>query len=186
MLKYKATANQVEHNIRPMKKSKKLPSCRYITHGTLCGKILGYEPTKTDKNCTFVTLLTRVLLHRGVPSMTSRHCFVDVVRRQSMFWRNPGTEGGGGLPVAAKGLMECRLSAGKPFPQKPRKEVSKTLNWVWVYWCFTSHATIVQSYMWRHRCAGGLKKKLYLRSGSQRHVYVYLSVHFQRCFMIFD
>ena len=23
--------------------------------------------------------------------------------------------------------------------------------------------------MWRHRCAGGLKKKLYLRSGSQRH-----------------
>ena len=39
----------------------------------------------------------------------------------------------------------------------------------WVYWCFTSHATIFQSYMWRHRCAGGLKKKLYLRSGSQRH-----------------
>ena len=43
--------------------------------------------------------------------------------------------------------------------------------WVWVcvYWCFTSHTTIFQSYMWRHRCAGGLKKKLYLRSGSQRH-----------------
>ena len=39
----------------------------------------------------------------------------------------------------------------------------------WVYWCLTSHATIFQSYMWRHRCAGGLKKKLYLRSGSQRH-----------------
>ena len=38
-----------------------------------------------------------------------------------------------------------------------------------VYSCFTSHATIFQSYMWRHRCAGGLKKKLYLRSGSQRH-----------------
>ena len=38
----------------------------------------------------------------------------------------------------------------------------------WVYWCFTSHATIFQSYMWQHRCAGGLKK-LYLRSGSQRH-----------------
>ena len=37
--------------------------------------------------------------------------------------------------------------------------------WVWVYWCFTSHATIFQSYMWRHRCASGLKK-LYLRSGS--------------------
>ena len=43
--------------------------------------------------------------------------------------------------------------------------------WVWVYWCFTSHATIFQSYMRRHRCAGGLKKKLYLRSGSQRHRY---------------
>ena len=42
------------------------------------------------------------------------------------------------------------------------------LSWVWVYWCFTSHVTIFQSYMWRHRCAGGLKK-LYLRSGSQRH-----------------
>ena len=41
----------------------------------------------------------------------------------------------------------------------------------WIYWCFTSHATIFWSYMWRHRCAGGLKKKLklYLRSGSQRH-----------------
>ena len=46
------------------------------------------------------------------------------------------------------------------------KGLYKTLSWV--YWCFTSHATIFQSYMWRHRCAGGLKK-LYLRSGSQRH-----------------
>ena len=35
----------------------------------------------------------------------------------------------------------------------------------WVYWCFTSHTTIFQSYMWRHRCAGGLKKKWDLRSG---------------------
>ena len=34
--------------------------------------------------------------------------------------------------------------------------------------CLTSHATIFQLYMWRHRCAGGLKK-LYLPSGSQRH-----------------
>ena len=25
--------------------------------------------------------------------------------------------------------------------------------------------------MWRHRCAGGLKKKLYLRSGSQRQIH---------------
>ena len=41
-------------------------------------------------------------------------------------------------------------------------------EWVWVYWRFTSHATIFQSYTWRHRCAGGLKK-LYLRSGSKRH-----------------
>ena len=38
-----------------------------------------------------------------------------------------------------------------------------------MYWCFTSHATIFQLYMWWHRCAGGLKKKLYLRSGSQCH-----------------
>ena len=43
-------------------------------------------------------------------------------------------------------------------------------HWIWVYWCLTSHATIFQSYMWRHRCAGGLKK-LNLRSGSQRHWY---------------
>ena len=43
------------------------------------------------------------------------------------------------------------------------------ISWVWVYWCYTSHATIFQSYMWRHRCAGGLKKKLYLQLGSQRH-----------------
>ena len=39
----------------------------------------------------------------------------------------------------------------------------------WVYWCFTSHAMIFQSYMWRHRCTGGLKWELYLRSGSYRH-----------------
>ena len=32
----------------------------------------------------------------------------------------------------------------------------------------TSQLTILQSYMWRYRCAGGLKK-LYLRSGSQPH-----------------
>ena len=31
------------------------------------------------------------------------------------------------------------------------------------------HRYFRQSYMWRQRCAGGLKKKLYLRSGSQRH-----------------
>ena len=36
-------------------------------------------------------------------------------------------------------------------------------RWVWVYWCFTSHATIFQSYMWCHRCAGRLKKNLYLQ-----------------------
>ena len=28
----------------------------------------------------------------------------------------------------------------------------------WVYRCFTSHATIFQSYMWRHKCAGGLNR----------------------------
>ena len=41
---------------------------------------------------------------------------------------------------------------------------------VWFgYWCFTSHATIFQSYMWRHRCAGGLKKKLKLSLSIQSH-----------------
>ena len=39
-------------------------------------------------------------------------------------------------------------------------------NLSWVYWGFTSHATIFQSYLWRHRCEGGLKKKLYIRSDS--------------------
>ena len=33
----------------------------------------------------------------------------------------------------------------------------------------TSHATIFQSYMWRHIDMQGGLKKLYLRSGSQRH-----------------
>ena len=37
-----------------------------------------------------------------------------------------------------------------------------------VYWCFSSHSTIFQLCMRRHRCAGGLKK-LDLWSGSQRH-----------------
>ena len=45
--------------------------------------------------------------------------------------------------------------------------------WVSLFiWCFTSHATIFQLYIWRHRFADGLKKKLYLRSGSQRHRHV--------------
>ena len=44
-----------------------------------------------------------------------------------------------------------------------------TVEFSYVFWCFTSHATVFQSYMLRHRCASGLKKKLYLRSGSQRH-----------------
>ena len=41
------------------------------------------------------------------------------------------------------------------------EHMSCTSVCICVYWCFTSHATIFQSYMWRHRCAGGLKKKLY-------------------------
>ena len=28
----------------------------------------------------------------------------------------------------------------------------------WVYWCFTSHATIFQLYMWRHRCAADWRR----------------------------
>ena len=48
------------------------------------------------------------------------------------------------------------------------KDGKPVIGWL-VYWCFTSHATMFQSNMWRHRCAGGLKTKLYLRSGSQRH-----------------
>ena len=49
--------------------------------------------------------------------------------------------------------------------------ITSFMSWVWVYWCFTSHATTFQLYMWRHRCAGGLtqERKLYIRSGSQRH-----------------
>ena len=43
-----------------------------------------------------------------------------------------------------------------------------SLVWL-VYCCFTLNSTIFQSYMRRHRCVGGLKKKLYLRSGSNRH-----------------
>ena len=44
--------------------------------------------------------------------------------------------------------------------------------WVWVYWCLTSQSTIFQSYNYvtAHKsCAGGLKKKLDLWLGSQRH-----------------
>ena len=47
-------------------------------------------------------------------------------------------------------------------------EDSKSCSTCWVEKSFTSHATIFQSYMWRHRCAGRLKK-LYLMSGSQHH-----------------
>ena len=46
-------------------------------------------------------------------------------------------------------------------------KLSVSVMCVYVYWCFTSHATIFQLYMWRHRWAGGLEKKLYLRSGSK-------------------
>ena len=43
--------------------------------------------------------------------------------------------------------------------------------WVELVCCLTSHSTIFQLhvYMWRHRCAGELKKKLDLQSGSQCH-----------------
>ena len=51
--------------------------------------------------------------------------------------------------------------------EKSKKQRDNTF--IIVYWCFTSHAPIFQSYMWRHRCAGGLKKKQSPRSGSQRH-----------------
>ena len=38
--------------------------------------------------------------------------------------------------------------------------------------CVTSHATIFQViYVTAHGCAGGLKKKLNLRSGFQRHIH---------------
>ena len=43
-----------------------------------------------------------------------------------------------------------------------------TLFW-FVLLVFYVTCTLFQSYMWRHRCAGGLKEKFYLRSGSQRH-----------------
>ena len=61
-------------------------------------------------------------------------------------------------------LRSCFLSRFVKIRSAVAKEKSKIS---WVYWCFTSHATIFQSYMWRHRCASGLKKKLYLRMGSQ-------------------
>ena len=52
----------------------------------------------------------------------------------------------------------------------PHLIIGRTPKCEWVrYWCFTSHATIFQFYMWRHRCAGRLKKKLDLRLGSHRH-----------------
>ena len=66
-------------------------------------------------------------------------------------------------------LVHCNLDLWPP------KSIGSILSpwltvWVWVYWFFSmSHATIFQLYMWRHRCAGGLKKNLYLRLGSQRH-----------------
>ena len=63
-------------------------------------------------------------------------------------------------------LAHCRV----PSVWFVRFQLSWRLS-VWGYWCFTSQATILQSYMWRHRCAGGLVKELYLRSGSQRHTH---------------
>ena len=62
----------------------------------------------------------------------------------------------------------CRNLTGSNCNIIERGHQSECL-WVWVYWCLTSHEMIFQSYMWCHRCAGGLKKNLYLRSGSQRH-----------------
>ena len=48
-----------------------------------------------------------------------------------------------------------------------RRILSRLTKKIYI-WCLTSHATIFQSHMWRHRCAGR-PKKMYLRSGSQRH-----------------
>ena len=40
---------------------------------------------------------------------------------------------------------------------------------VWFISGFTSPSKILKLYMWRHRCASGLKKKVDLRSDSQRN-----------------
>ena len=42
-------------------------------------------------------------------------------------------------------------------------------EWASEIGCLTSPATIFQLYMWRHKCAGRLKKKLNLLLGSKRH-----------------
>ena len=74
-------------------------------------------------------------------------------------------------------LHQITVSDGMPLAG----DITDQWNW-WVkymigclYWCFTSHATIFQLYMGRHRCTGGLKK-LYLRLDSQRHTHSYGSL----------
>ena len=66
----------------------------------------------------------------------------------------------------------CCLFPNRVRSNVPFQEESVTYQrwvWVWVYLSFTSQTTIFQLYIWRRRCAGGLKKKLFLRSGSQCH-----------------
>ena len=104
-------------------------------------------------------------------------------RNSQLAWRSPtqllffftrsaerGIQGGTKL-----GQKEASRRSNLPEGFSDKYDLSlkyKSIGWVseWIG-CLTSQLTIFQLYMWRHthRCAGGLKKKLDLRSGSQRH-----------------
>ena len=72
-------------------------------------------------------------------------------------------------PLLEKKRYYLALELGPYDGPKFTKKNPWTIKWTSEIGWLTSHATIFQLYMWRHRCAGGLKKKLYLRPGSQRH-----------------
>ena len=72
-------------------------------------------------------------------------------------------------PASSRGKERIRRGIWKQY-ENTEDIWLRRMTKVWlVYSCFTSHATIFQSYMWRHRCAGGVMRKLYLRLGAQRH-----------------
>ena len=65
-------------------------------------------------------------------------------------------------------VMWCHLKGHLKWSIHAKYEVSISYS-SFEFGCLRSHATIFQLYMWQHRCAGAMKKKFDLRSGSRCH-----------------
>ena len=60
------------------------------------------------------------------------------------------------------------LKVGKQF-QDTGFNIRAELSWIWLFNVTFNDISVIYMYVTEHRCAGGMKKKLNLQSGSERH-----------------